>query len=266
MVTRQGMGKGQGKGFKNIIGKDPMVHSQSAKGMKQPQKVPPFVQNILRGIKRPKTKTNTDDVDNILEDIGVKEKPKSVKNLPEGLTEIKFDPSVEGEVSGAKRLSGQVQARAGSLFKKGSSIVSQKLKEKKEADEKAKEESLSLIKHPKVKEIEKQRARVEHLKESIDNEPDREDEEDLFEELEREQKQLAELHEDFTKINLQDVDDKDLKVLAVRYKPSGLASFFEFSNNPYEEELIRRIEVRKKIAEEIKEAKKKPVEDDFFSF
>jgi hypothetical protein len=36
---RKGMMKGSGKrGYHNIIGKDPMVHSQSAKGIKQPQK------------------------------------------------------------------------------------------------------------------------------------------------------------------------------------------------------------------------------------
>ena len=40
MATRKGMGQGKGKGYKNIIGKDPMVHSQSAKGRKQPQKIP----------------------------------------------------------------------------------------------------------------------------------------------------------------------------------------------------------------------------------
>ena len=39
MAKRKGLGKGRGKGYKNIIGKDPMVHSQSAKGRKQPQRV-----------------------------------------------------------------------------------------------------------------------------------------------------------------------------------------------------------------------------------
>jgi hypothetical protein len=46
---RKGMMKGSGKrGYHNIIGKDPMVHSQSAKGIKQPQKR----MNILRKRKR----------------------------------------------------------------------------------------------------------------------------------------------------------------------------------------------------------------------
>ena len=38
-MARRGKGRGQGKGYKNIMGKDPSVHSQSAKGMKQPQRV-----------------------------------------------------------------------------------------------------------------------------------------------------------------------------------------------------------------------------------
>jgi len=37
MVARKGMMLGKGSGYKNVIGKDPMVHSQSAKGIKQPQ-------------------------------------------------------------------------------------------------------------------------------------------------------------------------------------------------------------------------------------
>jgi len=39
MVKRKGLGKGRGKGFRNIIFKDPKVHSDSAKGRKQPQRI-----------------------------------------------------------------------------------------------------------------------------------------------------------------------------------------------------------------------------------
>jgi hypothetical protein len=38
---RKGMMLGRGKGYKNVIGKDPMVHRQSAKGIKQPQPMRP---------------------------------------------------------------------------------------------------------------------------------------------------------------------------------------------------------------------------------
>jgi len=37
---RKGLGRGLGKGYKNLIPKDTKVHSDSAKGRKQPQKIP----------------------------------------------------------------------------------------------------------------------------------------------------------------------------------------------------------------------------------
>ena len=39
-MVRRGMGYGTGKGYKNIAGSAPKIHSQSAKGIKQPQKTP----------------------------------------------------------------------------------------------------------------------------------------------------------------------------------------------------------------------------------
>ncbi len=38
-MVRKGMGKGTGKGYKNLMGSDKKIHSQSAKGIKQPQRV-----------------------------------------------------------------------------------------------------------------------------------------------------------------------------------------------------------------------------------
>jgi len=38
-MARKGMGRGTGKGYKNIIGKDPRVHKDSSKGIKQPQNI-----------------------------------------------------------------------------------------------------------------------------------------------------------------------------------------------------------------------------------
>jgi hypothetical protein len=63
------MGKGRGCGYRNLIGKDPSVHSQSARGMRQPQKLPYVaqVQMSQRGI----GKAHTDTVPNIkLKQIG----------------------------------------------------------------------------------------------------------------------------------------------------------------------------------------------------
>ena len=39
MSARKGMMVGKGSGYKNVVGRDPSVHSQSAKGIKQPQSV-----------------------------------------------------------------------------------------------------------------------------------------------------------------------------------------------------------------------------------
>jgi len=41
MTTRRGAARGSGKGYRNLRGfpKDPLVHSQSSRGMKQPQKI-----------------------------------------------------------------------------------------------------------------------------------------------------------------------------------------------------------------------------------
>lgn len=42
MTRRKGLGKGQGKGFKNIIPPDPQTHSLSARGIKQKQSIAPM--------------------------------------------------------------------------------------------------------------------------------------------------------------------------------------------------------------------------------
>ena len=53
-MSRKGMGNGTGKGYKNIMGSDPRVHSQSSKGIKQPQQVHTFVSDRhLSGADRP---------------------------------------------------------------------------------------------------------------------------------------------------------------------------------------------------------------------
>jgi len=46
MTRRKGMMVGKGKkGYHNVMGKDPYVHSQSARGIKQPQRIPQFIRS-----------------------------------------------------------------------------------------------------------------------------------------------------------------------------------------------------------------------------
>jgi len=51
MARRKGMMVGKGKkGYHNVIPKDKVVHSQSARGMKQPQRIPiPLIKKDVRG-------------------------------------------------------------------------------------------------------------------------------------------------------------------------------------------------------------------------
>ena len=42
MSIRKGFAKGKGKGYKNLMGNDSQIHSQSARGVKQPQRIKAF--------------------------------------------------------------------------------------------------------------------------------------------------------------------------------------------------------------------------------
>ena len=65
---RKGMMKGKGKGYKNVIGKDPIIHSMSSKGIKQPQRIttiptkflipPPPNSEMLFGVDKTIVKTS----------------------------------------------------------------------------------------------------------------------------------------------------------------------------------------------------------------
>lgn len=52
MADRKGLGRGTGKGYKNIVGKDPRVHSDSARGMKQPQRNVEKASHLIRTIQK----------------------------------------------------------------------------------------------------------------------------------------------------------------------------------------------------------------------
>jgi len=48
---RRGLGLGRGKGYKNLQGRDPYVHGQSARGVKQPQRIGMAVTSRFTGAK-----------------------------------------------------------------------------------------------------------------------------------------------------------------------------------------------------------------------
>jgi len=59
-MRRKGLMKGKGKGYKNVMGKDPYVHSQSARGIKQPQRIPQVFNTAETSIHKTKPKTDAE--------------------------------------------------------------------------------------------------------------------------------------------------------------------------------------------------------------
>jgi len=76
MAMRKGLGKGKGKGYKNLAGRDPKIHSDSSKGRKQPQKMPfikepyglPFELQQKDKFKNPKN-TKPQEIETLLKDM-----------------------------------------------------------------------------------------------------------------------------------------------------------------------------------------------------
>lgn len=68
-MPRRGMGKGRGKGYKNIVGKDPKVHAQSARGRKQPERISPIIISASRASEialETKTILNLDPIEKMM--------------------------------------------------------------------------------------------------------------------------------------------------------------------------------------------------------
>lgn len=94
-MARKGMGKGKGKGYKNMLGVDKKIHSMSAKGIKQPQKIrtmalkqgamlveetieTPFKTEIKLALRKP---TRTEFVEQQKRSFFIKEALKGMVNL-----------------------------------------------------------------------------------------------------------------------------------------------------------------------------------------
>lgn len=99
-MSRQGLGRGQGKGYKNIVGRDPHIHSQSARGVKQPQRILTIPHNEWREI----TKININDYPLIKENI------LNIKNrINEKGVDVAFKPlpdEYEGKFGVSRKVDG----------------------------------------------------------------------------------------------------------------------------------------------------------------
>lgn len=308
MARRKGMMKGKGRGYKNVVGKDPVVHSQSARGMKQPQRVRVPLMRVPYGNKNTPIEKREytmgagqpvgtiKEFEEFFEDANVKleapltkiekmkltdnlkmkdtdkdgvadvfdcqpKNPKKQDDMP--VTEIELDPSVEDEPTKLQKIKGKAGAlltRAG----RGIATLTKKEWEKyKESKKEKKIKELEEVAHPKVKELEKQTSRVAEIEKHIASADDEEQEKKLFAELEIEQEQLRKIQEDVTEIKVADLSDAQLKTLAIRYKDDRIFDFFG-SGNPYKDELLRRIDTKKKLEQELSQARKKKPEKGVF--
>jgi len=79
---RKGMGRGTGKGYKNLVGTDKRIHSMSAKGIKQPQCI--RVNAMVRA-KKPKNKLAEIIFDKHFKDMP---QPKDIQVIERGLIDI----------------------------------------------------------------------------------------------------------------------------------------------------------------------------------
>jgi hypothetical protein len=269
---RKGMMLGRGKGYKNVVGKDPIVHRQSAKGIKQPQRMRGMVVMSRYGKDMPVTELPT-----IIKGLKQKEVPKAepvtikeVKPEPQ-VTEIKEDYLSKVAERQEKKPSKVITAlsRAGSAaiafgstrYKEYQAAAREKAREKKEAYI----EELRDVSHPLVKKRDKIEANIEALEQKIAMGVG--DEDRHFDELEILKEQLSEVEDEIKNVELSTFTDEQLKGLAVR-TTEGDDLFSLDTGNKYEQELVRRIQYRKELDAKMKEAHRtrKEGEEDLFDF
>lgn len=238
-MARKGMATGQGKGYKNIQGSDPKIHSESASGIKQPQKVSfiPFL--------------------NKSEDKG--------QTL---IHEIKYDKSVDEDKSETAwdEIKGRSEAKILQLKNKAVEIYEKRKKDQEAKQHEEHTKAIDLVKHPKMEKLKQEEEKLHALERQIQNVTDEDREDELFEQLEEHKEKLDEMKEEIDNIHLEDFSDSELKELAIRHDSSE-DSFFSSGENKYEKEVIRRMQRRKELADDIsKELKreKETKEEGFF--
>lgn len=249
MVRRKNLGQEQGKGYKNILGNDKTIHSQSAKGIKQPTSINESQLNSMDKLNLKKEvvehrigNPNLTDEENSMGKISYMYDPDT--NTSTNYVYDKFDG-----VESTKEKKG--------LWEKTKEFTKQKLKERKEQQFEAKAELLTDVKHPLTNKLNKQYDRVRTLEKHHEEAKDETHKEKLELKLKKEREQYREIQEEITKINVQDLSNTQLEQISIRYKDD---SFFSFGDtNPYRTELLRRTEFKKVLDKDINDIKQKPI-------
>jgi hypothetical protein len=258
MAYRKGLGKGKGQGYKNLLFlHDHQVHTRSGHGFKSPQKMPQLIKGTPVVSKFTKAKGIVVSID----PFAVKYKADSKdyvklsnpKYWKKGGKDMPITEIDEFEKKAEKKQKPSLFSRAKTAY----SDYSQKQKEKRATE-------ISQVRkeiRPELEKLNLQHKRVDTLKEQISTQEKKGmDTDKEIEELETEMEQLRGLQEKATKINLEDLSNSELRLIAIRHKDDeGFLSGFFGSSNPYQEELVRRIHKEKAVDAEISKAKKEPI-------
>lgn len=258
LVIRKGAARGNGRGYKNLrnFPKDPIVHAQAAKGIKQPQRM-----NVI-----PRFTGGKDTPTYDISKSGIYVIPQSRKD--EGVLKDDFLTKVAEKQE--KKPSKVISA----LSKAGSAAVAFGTKQYKAYQEssrqRAKErrethiEELRDVEHPLVKKRDRIEQNISKIEDRIASGIG--DEDKHFEELETLKEELRDVEEKIENVDLSTFTDPQLKSLAVRHTDDGFLSIG--GGNKYESELLRRIEYRKQLDNKVREAHKTKKEGsgDLFDF
>jgi hypothetical protein len=272
-MMRKGLTKGSGRiGYYNVIAKDPMVHRQSARGIKQPQsggKYTAVAPTLNRLTENEKNTIRTKVVNSGLR--GMKALEYAEKLAIDTLRSKHKGGKIDWEMLGTqakefgKEIGSEIGDKARELYeyekenfpkqveavKKFAADKYDDYKKKKEKEESEKLKSVSVAK-PLITKLKRQHERVEQLNKEIEDEEDEEDVTELKAERDREQEELRELQNKLTDLPFEDLSNAELKHLSIVYKDDG----FFASGNKYEDELIRRVRQEKKVNKEIADAQK----------
>jgi len=259
-------------------------HSQAAKGVKTKQKVSPRVKRMLK--KDPKLRDKTfkqlqkkgvflkyqadsdgDGIPNVKDCRPLD--PRKQDNGEAAFVPVEEIAKPTGKVTevgviGAETKQQAILKRARDRADKLLAEGRKKLKESQEKKKARRIKALESVDHPDVLKLNKQKERVAELKEQIAINEDEEREEKLFNELQKEENQLRTIQEKVTELRLEELSDRKLKTLAIRWNPKDeglLGGLFGSPRNPYQEELVRRIMQTKRLNQKLDQARKKPVEE-----
>jgi hypothetical protein len=132
------------------------------------------------------------------------------------------------------------------LAKKGKQYGADYLAKQKELSRLKRQAEIETVEHPAVKDLKKQRERVNELEYQYAT-ADEAAQKKLEKELEAERTQLREKQETVSNIKVEDLSDVELKLLAVRHKGDGFFAGMFGESNPYKSELVRRIKFKREL-------------------